>query len=275
MADESSSTALVPRAEQVVDFYGDPIVVAVVDDQAYVPLRSLTEFMGLTWPPQYQRIQRDEVLSKHVQMVEVTAADGKRYETLCLELPYLPGWLFGISANRVKDDIKETLLRYRDECFNILWRELQSTFKPPATQSQPTSTLEQVRGLALAIATLAEQQMALEHRVDEAGELATSAHARLDKAAEAFNVLQRRLSVVEGRVAPVSYISDEQAAQVSSAVKGLAGLLGEKDGKSHYQEVFSELYRRFGLSSYKLVRREQYEAVLQFLEEWRQRTLTN
>jgi hypothetical protein len=30
------------------------------------------------------------------------------------------------------------------------------------------------------------------------------------------------------------------------------------------------LYRRFGVSSYKLIRQEQYAAVLAFLEEWRQ-----
>jgi len=30
-----------------------------------------------------------------------------------------------------------------------------------------------------------------------------------------------------------------------------------------------ELYRRFGVSSYKLIRREHYQVVLRFLEDWR------
>ncbi len=41
-------------------------------------------------------------------------------------------------------------------------------------------------------------------------------------------------------------------------------------GKNHYQGIFAELYRRFGVSSYKLIRQEQYAAVLAFLEQWRQ-----
>ncbi len=31
-------TALVPRAERTVDFYGDSISVALIDDEIYVPL---------------------------------------------------------------------------------------------------------------------------------------------------------------------------------------------------------------------------------------------
>jgi hypothetical protein len=36
-----------------------------------------------------------------------------------------------------------------------------------------------------------------------------------------------------------------------------------------YQGIFGELYRRFGVASYKLIRVEQYDPVLVFLESWR------
>ncbi|NJO82978.1 MAG: hypothetical protein HC828_09275 [Blastochloris sp.] len=36
-----------------------------------------------------------------------------------------------------------------------------------------------------------------------------------------------------------------------------------------YQGIFGELYRRFGVSSYKVIRVEQYASVLAFLDEWR------
>jgi hypothetical protein len=61
-----------------------------------------------------------------------------------------------------------------------------------------------------------------------------------------------------------------QAAEVSNRVKALAELLTGKDAsKNHYQGIFGELYRRYGVSSYKTIRLEQYEAVLTFLEDWR------
>jgi hypothetical protein len=268
MAEES--VVLVPQVEQVVEFYGDPIVVAMVGEQAYVPLRSLTEFLGLTWPPQYQRIQRDEVLSRHSTLVEVTAADGKSYSTLCLELQYLPGWLFGIQVGRIKEELQEKLIRYREECFNVLWRAFQTTMPEPQSSSHFQSPLEQVRGLALAIATLAEQQMAMEGRVELVDIKAATALARIDRAAEVVKALNRRLSAVETRISPGSFINDDQAQEVAGQVKALAELLtSQEGGKNHYQGVFAELYRRFGVSSYKLIRQEQYDAVLAFLEDWR------
>jgi hypothetical protein len=54
-------------------------------------------------------------------------------------------------------------------------------------------------------------------------------------------------------------------------VQALAEVLAPKGGES-YQAVYRELNSRFGVSSYKLIRREQYEAVLAFLDSWRQAT---
>ena len=37
-----------------------------------------------------------------------------------------------------------------------------------------------------------------------------------------------------------------------------------------HRSVFSELYRRFGVSSYKNIRQNQYQAVLDFLDDWQE-----
>jgi hypothetical protein len=80
--------------------------------------------------------------------------------------------------------------------------------------------------LALAIAQMAEQQMALEGRVASAEEVARSASERLDRAALVVGEIGRRLKSVEGRVRPDAYITDEQAAEISLRVKALARLMG-------------------------------------------------
>src|SRR5215213_5686161 len=67
-----------------------------------------------------------------------------------------------------------------------------------------------------------------------------------------------------------AYLIDAQAAEVSHQVKALAELLTSQEaGKNHYQGIFAELYRRFGVGSYKIIRQEQYAAVLAFLSDWR------
>jgi hypothetical protein len=129
-------------------------------------------------------------------------------------------------------------------------------------------TLAQIRDLGAALMQMAEQQMALEGRVDETHALATQAHGRLDKAADVINSLQRRTYKLEDKLHPHAYITEEQAAHVSTVVKSLAEMLTRQKGKNQYQGVFSELYRRFGVPSYKHIRQEQYDSVLAFLDDW-------
>lgn len=37
-----------------------------------------------------------------------------------LPLDYLNGWLFGVNANRVKEGIRDNLIRYQRECYRVL-----------------------------------------------------------------------------------------------------------------------------------------------------------
>lgn len=129
----------------------------------------------------------------------------------------------------------------------------------------PISGLTQIRDMGLAIAQMAEEQMALERDV-------TRAHIRLDQAALAFEALDQRVTGIEKKLTSASHITDDQAPEVSQAVKALAEYLKSKDpAKNHYQGVFSEIYRRFGVSSYKNIRADQFSSVLKFLEDWRQK----
>lgn len=278
-------TALVPRAERVVDFYGDKITVALVgDEELYVPLRTLTEYLGLTWSPQLRRVDRDEVLAKSARMLTIHGTDGRPREMMCLPLDMLPGWLFGLTISKVKPELAPKLQRYREECFRVLWREFQTDLAQRQQQtSVARSPLAQVREMALAIAQMAEQQMALESRVDyvegsvtiistkleQSNEKLARTDERLDRAAQVVGQLQQRLGSVERRLDPGAHVTEEQAAEISNRVKALAQLLTQKDpSKNHYQAIFGELYRRFRVSSYKLVPESKYPEVLSFLDEW-------
>ena len=39
---------------------------------------------------------------------------------VCLPIEYLNGWLFGIDVNRCKPEIRETLIKYKKECYQAL-----------------------------------------------------------------------------------------------------------------------------------------------------------
>lgn len=279
--------AFVPLEEKTVDFYGDEISAALVlvenEQEVYVPLRPLCEYLGLDWSAQFRRVKRDEVLNDKLSSVAMMATvAGRRYDAVCLPLEFIPGWLFGIDANRVKPELKEKIIRYRRECYRVLWRAFQdeaepfAEYNPTATQREPNPVLVQIREQALALARLAEQQIEIEAKAIEALDQAYYAHQRLNEFGKFVNRFDSRLGEVERAVSPGTTISTQQAATISQAVKALAefltGQLGptDKAGRVHYQSIFAELYRRFGTSDYKNIRREQYEVVLNFLEDWRQ-----
>ncbi len=278
MAEDAS---LVPPEEKRVDFYGDEIVAYVVRDpdavQVYVPLRPLCQFMAISWPSQLNRIYRDDVLKTSVFIMNTQLpGDTQRREHVCLPLDVLPGWLFGISTARVKPELQEKLKRYRRECFRVLWEAFkphilrEETALAPADVDPAIQELQRIAEMGRAIAQMAEQQIELQRqqhvlaqRLDKAGRVVRG--MQIDIAD-----IQVRLGSVEGKLHPHAYITDEQAAHISQLVKALANLLTEQGGKNQYQGIFAELYRRFGVSGYKLIRIEQYDAVLAFLEQWRE-----
>lgn len=266
----NSEKALMPIDERSVDFYGDEITTALVQLegylQMYVPLRPICKYLGLAWSGQFERINRDLVLSEEVRRVRVTRTDQRQdEEMICLPLEYLNGWLFGVNASRVKPELREKVVRYQRECYKILWQTFQSDALTDVESDEVASSasvvaLERIREMGLAIAHMAEQQIEMEQRVN----------TRLDRAARVVGDIQRRLGVVERKLVPAMVVTDEQAEEIATTVKALAEYITTKSpGKNHYQGIFAELYRRYGVSSYKNIRLDRYEQVLQFLEDWR------
>lgn len=272
---------LAPLDARTIEFHGDRLTAVLASGEdgqptVYVPVRPLVEYLGLAWPPQYQRIRRDPVLSEAAKGVIVTLTpSGERRRggpqtMVCLPVEFLHGWLFGVDVSRVKPELRERLTLYRREAFGVLWRAFNAGELGTAPEAPPAaaSPLAHVRSMALAVAALAEQQMALEGRVG-------ASEDRLDRAALVVADVGRRLASVERKLSGGAVVTEDQAAEVSQAVKALAALLTDDKagGRNPYQAVFGELYRRFGVSSYRNIRADQLPAVLAWLEEWRRRVV--
>jgi hypothetical protein len=250
-----------------VAFYGDVLLIALVGDVPYVAIRPIADFIGLDWSSQRQRILRDDILNEESKLVVMTGADGKQREMFSLPLELLPGWLFGVTPSKARPEYREKLTQYRRDCFRVLWRAFQTELAQQAPVAITSSPLMEVRGLALAVAQMAEQQMELQVQV-------LTANEKIDQAITIVGDLEKRLKTVEETTSTTSAITNTQATEISNQVKALAEILTKTHpGKNHYQGIFGELYRRCGVSSYKLVRQEQYQAVLDFLERWRKTAL--
>lgn len=260
-----SGRALAPAREQTVDFYGDAIPVAQAPDgDLYVAVGALTMFLGLSGRGQRERINRDRVLAAGARMVTMTTPDGKRRATLCLPLHLIPGWLFGIDTSRVKPDLADKLDRYRAECFKVLWQAFKADVVPaPATQELSGAALAYEIGTA--IQNLARQQMDMEARI---GDVAGRQEVMAEYMRGFIQDTRQRLTVLELHTGATATISDGQAAEIALAVKNVGQGLAAAGDKSGYARVYSEMYRRYRISSYKNLPAARYQEVLDWLAGW-------
>jgi hypothetical protein len=263
----SNDKTLVSIEQKRVLFYDDEITAVLLQtdgkQQIYIPLKPICDRLGVTWPSQLNRINRDPVLSKKLKGIFVMNTPGGRQEMSCLPLDYLNGWLFGINTSRVKDEIRDRLIRYQEECFKVLSEAFQegrlATDPDFDTLLQQASqdTVEAYQ-MALAMVKLARNQILLEARMD--------AHGRT------LEDYGRRLSDIEATLSnPDHYITREQASRISQAVRAIGHVLSERSGRSEYGAVYGELYRNFEISAYRELPAQKYDQAMKWLNAWYQR----
>ena len=105
---------------QTISFNNQSLVTFKQDGVHYTAMKPICENIGLAWEAQLARIKRDDILNSTMIVMIIVAEDGKNREMVCLPIEYLNGWLFGIDVNRCKPEIRETLIKYKKECYQAL-----------------------------------------------------------------------------------------------------------------------------------------------------------
>lgn len=262
MSDESR--ALVPIDERTVDFYGDELTAVLIQEgdrqEIYVPIRPIVEYLGLAWSGQYERLQRDAILSEEMRFVRVTRTNlGGNPNLIALPLKFLPGFLFGVNANRVKEELRERILRYQRECYDALWDAFQEgrlTAEPGFSElMEGDSPAAVAYRMAAAVMRLARQQLLLEARQEQV-------EGRVEDH-------ERRLEVIEVTLGnPDRLITPAQATRISQAVKAVAMELGKQTKRNEYGGVYGELYRRFDVPGYKELPAAKFDEAMSWLTDW-------
>jgi hypothetical protein len=258
--------ALTPLHERIVEFYGDAIPVAqTADGGLYVPLRPLTDYLGLTFSSQRLRVLRDEVLAAQARLVVMARSDGRRVEMLCLPLDLLPGWLFGVQPSRARSELVDKLRRYRAECFRVLWNAFKGDVLPAAPPPADLDQAEQALMLAEAVASLARSHMEQAGRIEA---LEQKHQTMADYLRPFIQHTNERLTALELRLSSGATISEDQAAEIALAVKNVAMLLTQRGEINGFGRVWGELYRRYRIGAYRNLPAARYEEVLAWLRSW-------
>jgi len=213
-----SSNPLVPVEQKQVLFYEDEITAVLVQDGP-----------------------KQEICSPYTP----DGRGGSLQNTLCLPLKFLPGWLLGVSASRVKEDLHQRIIRYQRECYDVLWEAFGDGH---LSASGDDSFDDLLRGgseaveaykMLQAMIKLARNQIVNEARLESYGR-------RLDN-------YEKRLDNIEATLGdPGQFITPDQASQSSQAVKAVALELGKRSKKNEYGAVYGQMYRKFGIIYHRL-----------------------
>lgn len=245
--------ALQPIEQRQVDFYGDELTaVRANDNQVYVSIRHMCNALGIRRPQrQTDRIKRDEVLSDGLQRVPIMGTRG-RQQNYVLRVDLVPLWLTGIETSRVSDKVKSKIVQYKREAAKVLWEAFQEgrlTADPifDDLMAQDTPEARAVR-MAEAVLQLARNQLLVRAQVEDN---------------------TRRLEAIEAQLGdPGRHVTQDEASQISQAVKAVAMTLSKASGSNQYGSVYGELYRKYGITSYKQLPSHRFDEALEFLTEW-------
>jgi len=101
-------------------------IVLVENGEKMIAVKPICEALGISHKPQIERLNSDPILSSVVTLSMTTGADGKQYEMVTIPFKYVFGWLFRIDSRNVKEEAKETVLKYQIECYDALYNHFTS-----------------------------------------------------------------------------------------------------------------------------------------------------
>lgn len=101
-----------------VPFHNAELFLVEHDGQPYTPMKPIVDGMGLDWKSQIVKLKQR--FAKGV--VEITIPTKGGLQTMiCLLLRKLPAWLYSIQSGKVKPELRDTVIKYQEECDDVLW----------------------------------------------------------------------------------------------------------------------------------------------------------
>lgn len=262
MAEEKS---LVTVEQKAVEFYGDELIAIRADDgHVYVSVRHLCAALGLARQGQVRRIRDNTILAEGYRGGNILLPPGPgggRQQAGMLRADLVPLWLSGVRVKAVKEEIRPKLERYQREAAKVLWEAFQEgrlTTDPVLDEllARDTDAVEAYKMIA-AMLKLARNQVMLEARLD-------AQEGRLERH-------ELRLETIESQLGdPDAAITPDQASQISQAVKAVAIALSKQTKRNEFGAIYGEMYRKFGITSYKLLPAHRFKEAVGWLNNWLQ-----
>lgn len=103
--------------------------IEVFEKTQLVVIKDICANLGIEYKRQYHKLKSDETYQSKLIKVKT---NGGMQDVFCIPLSKLNGWLFSINPNKVKPEVRQKLIDYKNECFDVLYRH----FNPKADTHQ-------------------------------------------------------------------------------------------------------------------------------------------
>lgn len=100
---------------------GISLQVVADEREQLVAVKPVCEILGVAYQSQQAKLKEHPIYSSVITLCVTTGADGKKYEMVCIPLRFFPGWLFSINPDIVKEEARESLIKYQLECNKVLF----------------------------------------------------------------------------------------------------------------------------------------------------------
>ncbi|MCX9470725.1 phage antirepressor N-terminal domain-containing protein [Vibrio cholerae] len=103
-----------------VSFHGSNLFIIDHNGEPYTPMKSIVEGMGMSWQGQHEKFKSNPE-RWGIKLILIPSVDRNNAMT-CMPLRKLFGWLQTLQPNRVREDIRDKVIQYQDECDDVLWK---------------------------------------------------------------------------------------------------------------------------------------------------------
>ena len=135
-------------------------IIATTEEQL-VPIKPICEALGVNYTTQIEKLKKHPIYGSVVPLRGITAADGKTYQTSCMPLRYISGWILSIHPDNVKEEVREHLIEYQLRCNDVLYDYFFGTYKRTNEQNRMEIALLEE------LADLNQQQQQLKQTINE------------------------------------------------------------------------------------------------------------
>ena len=96
-------------------------ILLIENGEKRVAIKPICEALGVDFSAQLQKLKSDPILGPTMGLSTTVGADGKEREMQTIPFMYVFGWLFRIDSRNVKEEARETVLKYQVECYRALY----------------------------------------------------------------------------------------------------------------------------------------------------------